>query len=239
MEKKNPYYIFSLGDSALTIDLGNRICTKLNHRVFAMQEWMLSHPFEGMKDVILGYSSLTILYDPFIIQKKSKITHSVFEYVKEQLEHAYSNTMDIIPPMSDQVEMPVCYDEQFGSDLSSIAHSKNLSIEEVIEIHLSRIYRVYMMGFLPGFAYMGEVDERIQVSRKHTPQAVVAGCVGIANGQTGIYPLDSPGGWQIVGRTPVKLFDANAEIPVRLKAGQSVRLRRISLAEFEELNANQ
>ena len=239
MEKAYPYEIFPLGDSALTLDLGNRICGKLNQKVLAMQDWILSHPFEGMKDVILGYSSLSVLYDPFLIQRKNKLNGTVFSFVKEKLVQAYSSTTNSVEENGERVDLPVCYDGILGRDLPYVAESRQLSTEEVINIHLSREYRVYMMGFLPGFAYMGEVDERIQVGRKQKPVGVVAGSVGIASGQTGIYPLDSPGGWQIIGRTPLKLFEAKADHPVKLKAGQMVRFRRISLSEFEQLKATQ
>jgi len=239
MEKANPYEIFPLGDAALTIDLGNYISSKLNQKVLAMQDWLSTHPFEGMKELILGYSSLSVVYDPFLIQKKHKLNTSVSDFVKEKLEEAYSNTMDAMEEDGEQIVLPVCYDGDLGHDLAFIAESKNLSVEEVIEIHLSKPYRVYMMGFLPGFAYMGEVDERIQVSRKQKPENVVAGSVGIANGQTGIYPLDSPGGWQIIGRTPVKLFDSMADRPVVLKAGQLIRFQRINLTEYERLKPTQ
>ena len=235
MEQTSPYEIFPISDSAITIDLGNRICSDLNQKVIAMQDCFLQQPFEGLKDVILGYSSLTLLYDPFLVQKKNKISTSSFQFVKEKLESTFIKTIDAVSGNGEQIELPVCYDGEFGRDLSFISEANHLSIEEIIELHVSRVYRVYMMGFLPGFAYMGKIDERIQVPRKQKPVNVLAGSVGITGGQTGIYPLDSPGGWQIIGRTPVKLFEPKAERPVILKAGQQVRFRRIGISEFEQL----
>jgi inhibitor of KinA len=138
-----------------------------------------------------------------------------------------------------EIHLPVCYDEIFAPDLRQIANNRNIDAEDVINIHLSRVYRVYMMGFLPGFAYMGDVDERIQLPRKPQPETVVAGSVGIANAQTGIYPLDSPGGWQIIGRTPVRLFNPQAVQPVKLKAGEFIRFHRITTSEFEEISNSQ
>jgi inhibitor of KinA len=239
MEKTHPYEIFPLGDSALTIDLGNRISSQLNQKVLGMQHWFANHPFEGMKDLVLGYSSLSVLYDPFLVQKKNKFSGTASAFIREKLEEAYLKSADVAGENGEEINLPVCYDGGFGCDLAQIAESKNLTVGEIIDIHLSRVYRVYMMGFLPGFAYMGEVDRRIQVSRKQKPVGVAAGSVGIANGQTGIYPLDSPGGWQIIGRTPIKLFEANADLPVKLKAGQSIRFRRITLSEFEQIIAAQ
>ena len=239
MKKLRAYEIFPLGDAALTIDLGNRISSDLNRKVLAMQDWIVKHPFEGMKDVVLGYSSLSVIYDPFLIQKKLKANGMASAFVQEKLEEAFLHTIDAVDENGELIELPVCYDGEFGRDLPFIAKSKNLSVEEVISIHLLREYRVYMMGFLPGFAYMGEVDERIQVSRKQKPESVNAGSVGIASGQTGIYPVDSPGGWQIIGRTPVKLFEASADHPVKLKAGQVVRFYRVNLSDFEQIKATQ
>ena len=239
MEPDLSYEIFPLGDSAVTIDLGNRICGKLNNKVLAMQQWLISHPFEWIKDIILGYSSVSILYDPIIIHKKHKLKTTAFEFVKTTLEKAYEDSSISAVQQCEEAEIPVCYEESFGTDLPFIATAKQLSVEEVINIHLSQTYRVYMMGFLPGFPYMGEVDKRIQVPRKQKPETVQAGSVGIAGGQTGIYPLDSPGGWQIVGRTPVHLFQPNETTPVKLRAGQSVKFYRVSLTEFDQLAFHQ
>ena len=239
MEQTSPYQIFPIGDSAMTIDLGNRICCGLNQKVIAMRDWFLQNPFEGLKDIILGYSSLTLLYDPFLVQKKNKISTTVFAFVKERLESVFAKTMDVVNANGEQIELPICYDRAFGLDLDFISQTNHLSIEDVIELHLSRVYRVYMMGFLPGFAYMGEIDERIQVPRKQKPVNVLAGSVGVTGGQTGIYPLDSPGGWQIIGRTPVKLFEPTEECPVKLKAGQQVRFKRITVSEFEQLYSSE
>jgi inhibitor of KinA len=235
MEPDLSYEIFPLGDSAVTIDLGNRICGTLNNKVLAMQQWLTSHPCEWIRDIILGYSSISILYDPIIIHKKYKLKTTALDFVKTTLEKAYKASPISNAQPREEVDLPVCYDESFGTDLSFIAKSKQLSIEEVINIHLSQVYRVYMMGFLPGFPYMGEVDKRIQVPRKQKPEPVHAGSVGIAAGQTGIYPLESPGGWQIIGRTPIDLFQPNETSPVRLRAGQSVRFYQVSLTEFDQL----
>ena len=132
----------------------------------------------------------------------------------------------------DLVRIPVCYDDEFAIDLRWIAEQKNLTREEIVHLHSSRQYRVYMLGFLPGFPYMGEVNEKIVVRRKPEPKQILAGSVGIAGKQTGIYPLNSPGGWQIIGRTPRKLFDQDALLPVSLNAGDQVEFYPISKEEF-------
>jgi len=132
--------------------------------------------------------------------------------------------------------IPVCYD---GEDLQEISRLKNLDVQAIVEIHTSRVYAVFMIGFLPGFAYLGTVDERIAVPRHTKPRTKVsAGSVGIAGVQTGVYPMDSPGGWQIIGRTPVAMFNPAASTPSLLRHGDSVRFYPISSDQFEELRGH-
>ena len=135
------------------------------------------------------------------------------------------------------ISIPVCYEGTFALDLSLLAHQKNLTVEEVIQIHTKTTYQVYMIGFLPGFAYMGKVDEQIQISRKEKPRTfVAAGSVGIAGEQTGIYPVDSPGGWQVIGKTPIKMFDIAQTNPCYLRPGDEVRFIPITLTEFQQIS---
>jgi len=131
------------------------------------------------------------------------------------------------------VKIPVCYDTFFAPDLESLAESKGMSSGELVQLHLSKPYRVYMLGFLPGFAYLGQVDDKLATPRKPQPVEVAAGSIGIAGYQTGIYPMVSPGGWHIIGRTPVHLFDTDKENPALLKPGDSVQFVSITLHEFE------
>jgi inhibitor of KinA len=139
---------------------------------------------------------------------------------------------------SRQIEIPVCYYPSLAPDLQSLADEKNLQVEEVIQLHTSRTYRVYMIGFLPGFAYMGKVDEHISMPRKTNPRTLVAeGSVGIAGEQTGIYPLDSPGGWNIIGQTPLRLFDAQKDELVLLRTGDSIKFFPIRLKEFLQMKS--
>jgi inhibitor of KinA len=131
----------------------------------------------------------------------------------------------------------VCYDERFGIDLENIVSKNKISIEEIIKIHTEETYLVYCLGFLPGFAYMGKVNTAIQIARHATPRKeVFAGSVGIAGMQTGIYPMNSPGGWQIIGRTPLKIFDKDPAILGKLSAGNRIQFYPIAFAEFEKLN---
>jgi KipI family sensor histidine kinase inhibitor len=138
------------------------------------------------------------------------------------------------------IEVPVCYDEIFGIDLISMSTKLSLSITEIIKIHTENIYQVYCLGFMPGFAYMGDVNIKIQTARHAQPRKnVSAGSVGIAGAQTGIYPMPSPGGWQIIGRTPLKIFDKDPAILSKFKMGDAVKFYPITRTEFESLNENE
>ena len=227
------YRIFPLGDSAVTIDFGNTISDSINKEVIARFNQLQEISLAGVIEMIPAYSSLTIYYDVLAMKKKISNNVTVFEWMKKQLEEnlklpAHENII-----AEKIVRIPVCYESEFSPDMEQLAAAKKLTVDEVIQIHTSCNYKVYMLGFLPGFAYMGEVDEKVAMPRKPQPQNVVAGSVGIAGKQTGIYPLASPGGWQIIGRTPLKLFDAEREEPVLLKAGDKVKFYSISKDEFK------
>lgn len=231
-----PYKIFPLGDAAACIDLGNRIDAGLNRKVIAMNNWLRRNPFEGLKDTVIAYSSLSIYYDPINLRNKNKSVSTAFEFVRQNLETAYQESVAIEENNNDIIRIPVCYSNDFGIDMEFLVKEKNISREEIIHLHTSKIYRVYMIGFLPGFSYLGQIDEKLMMPRKLKPVPVAAGNVGIAGSQTGIYPLDTPGGWQIIGRTPLKLFEANAACPVVLGIGNQVQFYEISKEEFEKIN---
>ena len=231
----NPFQIFPLGDSAATIDLGNAISKSLNAKARSMQQWMEDHPLDAVRDMITGYSSLSVLYDPVEVKKKYAPKGTAFEFIRERLIEAWNQSGDHPPRKNpDTIRIPVCYDEEFAPDLELVAREKGISKEEVIQLHSERVYYIYMIGFLPGFSYMAEIDDRLVISRKANPVTVAAGSVGIAGRQTGIYPLLCPGGWQIIGRTPLKLFDAHSMEPVKLKAGDEVRFYPIGKNEFRD-----
>jgi inhibitor of KinA len=217
--------IYSLGDSALTLDLGNCIDEQLNTRALAIYDWLGAHRFEGIIDRIVAYSSVSVFYDPTLTYDRTAIS--------EWLSEAWLQTA-AAPPRSGgrDIRIPVCYEGGYAPDLEAVARGKGLSTGEVIELHCSTPYRIYMIGFLPGFPYMGKIDPRLEISRKTRPAPVIAGGVGIAGLQTGIYPLNSPGGWQIIGRTPLRLFDRNADPPSLLLTGDRVRFYPVSTADF-------
>jgi inhibitor of KinA len=235
MSKKlnRDFKIFCLGDSAATIDLGNSINETLNLKIIAMQQWLSLHAFDGMKDLVVAYGSLSVIYDTLIVKKKYAGSSTAFEFVKLKLEEAWEQSVVKENFDKDAIKIPVCYDDNFAPDINFLSSENKLTKEEIIQIHISKTYRVYMIGFLPGFSYMGEVDERLIIPRKNEPIPVVAGSVGIAGSQTGIYPVNSPGGWQIIGRTPVKLFDAFSEPHVKISIGDHVQFYQITKNEFD------
>lgn len=230
MNYESAYRIFPLGDSAVTIDFGNIIDESVNKKIISLFHYLQKKPVEGIIDVVPAYSSVTVYYDVLNIKKKHPLV-SAYDSMKKNLEEILIYDMPGNPAESRHIRIPVCYD---GDDLEYVSKEKNISAGEIIQIHSSPVYLVYLLGFLPGFAYMGQVDERIAIPRKQQPRLrVEAGSVGIAGRQTGIYPLGSPGGWQIIGRTPLKLFDAVKENPTLLQAGDTVQFYPISSHEFE------
>jgi inhibitor of KinA len=229
------YRIFPLGDTGLTVDFGNRIDEEINRLVIGWFDHLRESPLPGMTEVVPAYSSFTIYYDIIAAKKKAAEGQTGFDLIKAALEQrlTHSSKQEAVPERL--VRIPVCYKDEFAPDLPYLANEKKLAVEEVIRIHTQQKYKLYMLGFLPGFSYMGEVDEKIAMPRKPQPQLVEAGGVGIAGRQTGIYPLQSPGGWQIIGRTPLKLFDPYADEPCLLRAGDRVEFYSISKKDFFEI----
>lgn len=228
------YRIFPLGDSALTVEFGNEISVELNDRALLLAQIFALKNFEGFIETVPAYSSLSIFYDVVKVRKNYPEFQTAYEKVKDFTESLIKDLKkNTLKPAHCRIEIPVCFEADFSPDLEFVGSLQNLSIQEVIQIFLSRTYRVFMLGFLPGFSYMGEVDERIAAPRKQTPRLdVQSGSVGIAGKQTGIYSLESPGGWQIIGRTPIKLFTPDAAKPALLSAGDSVEFYEISRQDY-------
>ncbi len=225
--------LFSLGDTAVTLELGPAISETLNDKVLSVNHWLQTNPFEGMVEIIAAYNSLTVYYDPYVVMKKYKPGTSIFCWVKEKLLTAVEQSPSSLNYTGIIHRIPVCYHPEFGIDLAQLAFEKQVSIQQIIEWHTSTIYRVYMMGFMPGFPYLGEVIQSLATPRKLKPMIVEAGSVGIAGNQTGVYPFNSPGGWNIVGRTPRSLFDRHKNPPVWIKAGDKVQFFQIGKERWE------
>lgn len=230
-----PYRFFSLGDSAITVDFGNCIDETINNEVIRRFNQLQQDPIPGMIEAIPAYSSLTIHYDVLALKNKSTAGSTIFEWVKDQLLEKLRQPIEQTEVKERLIKIPVCYENEFALDIKQLAAIKNISVEEVIQLHTAKSYKIFMLGFLPGFSYMGEVDERIAVPRKPQPVNIVGGSVGIAGKQTGIYPIASPGGWQIIGQTPLKLFDVEKDESTLFRAGDRVQFYSIGKKEFEEI----
>ena len=214
------------GDSALLVQLPDRIDPDVNAWCIALGRSIERQLGNAIRDVVVGYCSVTAYFDPLS-------TDPV--WLEEGIRSLAGGLGELASAAAGGfVEVPVCYGGEFGPDLPDVARFGNCSDEEVIAIHSSSTYRVYMVGFVPGFAYLAEVDRRIAAPRRAVPRmAVPAGSVAIAGGQTGVYPSATPGGWNIIGRTPVKPYDPSRREPFLLKAGDRVRFRPIGPADFD------
>lgn len=213
------------GDGAVSVEFGRCIDPGLNRKVQQLFSQLKSLVPAGLVDLIPSYRSLLIQYDPLILAA---------EDLRALVLSALAEGKDAEFQEGPLVEIPVCYGGIFGPDLLEVAACLNLDPEEVIYIHSSTVYHIYMIGFTPGFPFLGGLDRRLHIPRKKTPRArVPSGSVGLAGEQTGIYSLDSPGGWQLIGRTPIQLFDPRRPQPIYLQAGQRVRFRPIGSEEFE------
>lgn len=225
------YTLYPVGDSCLTMTVGNNINEILNEKVIAIQNWINSHSFKGLQDVVIAYNSISLLYDPVIVKAVYKPSCLVSSFVGGKLAEAFEQSVAAASEGT-VTRIPVCYDDEYGPDLQVITDLKQINKEEVVRLHTAQAYRIYMIGFLPGFPYLATVPDMIASPRKKQPVQVAAGGVGIAGMQTGIYPVASPGGWQIIGRTPVKVFNTMAKHPFLLKAGNYVQFYAITKEEF-------
>lgn len=226
-----------MGDAAITVEFGDHISESLNNRVLSLAGWLEQHAFAGLRDIVVAYSSLTVYYDPVMVWKKSEPVPG-HHWVRKYLEGALSAANEPSGISSSLHRIPVCYEDCFATDLNEVAASLNLTTEQVIALHGSKQYRVFMIGFLPGFPYLGELPAELFTVRKQQPSPVAAGSVAIAGKQTGIYTLESPGGWNIIGRTPQRLFMPDKNPPVDIRHGDRVEFYRIGLKEFEELSTH-
>jgi inhibitor of KinA len=225
--------VFPLGDSALTIDFGNRMDEAVNRKVLALFRSLQERPLKGVIEAVPAYSSITLYYDMVSAVKLHPGSKTAFEIMAEKMEQRLQEPITEDNSVSTLLKIPVCYQGKYGLDIEQLAATRNILPEDVIRIHTAKTYTVYMLGFLPGFSYMGNVDDDIAMPRRTNPRPrVEAGSVGIAGHQTGIYPLASPGGWQIIGRTPAKLFDSEKKELTLLKPGDRVQFYSISTDEF-------
>ncbi len=219
--------IVAAGDSSLLIEFEQKIDPEINRKITSIVQLIGDQQIEGIMDMIPTYCALLINYDPRIIT-----------YEKLRARMAELAKMDVKSGAQRKrvYEIPVCYGGEFGPDLENIANLAGMTVQEVIDIHTSADYLIYMLGFLPGFCYLGGLDERIHTPRLANPRVKIpAGSVGIGGASTGIYPMDSPGGWQLMGLTPVKTYDPDRETPILLHAGDYIRFVPIDRAEYDRI----
>ena len=226
--KESLCQILPLGDAACTVEFGRRIDPAVNDRILAFADAVRAQRWPGVLDVVPSYCSVTIHTDPLVVD--------VTALSDRVLTLSRTAFMEYRPPGRTHT-IPVLYGGKSGPDLPDVAAFANLSIEETIRLHASVSYRVYMLGFSPGFPYLGSVPATIAIPRLSTPRtSVPAGSVGIAENQTGIYPTATPGGWRLVGRTPVSLYRPHAAVPFLINPGDTVRFLPIGWEEFLRLS---
>jgi KipI family sensor histidine kinase inhibitor len=212
------------GDSAVIVEFAARIDAAVNAQAVALAESVRAAALPGVRDVVSTFCAVAVYFDPL---------RTDVDALADRLDREAAWKAPEPTPTEDPIHIPVCYGGAFGPDLADVARFAGMSEAEVIDLHSGRIYRVFMLGFVPGFAYLGTVDPRIAAPRRATPRVrVPPGSVGIAGIQTGIYPSESPGGWQLVGRTSVKPFDLGRSQPFLLKPGNAVRFHRIEPEDF-------
>ncbi|MBF4695248.1 5-oxoprolinase subunit PxpB [Fusibacter ferrireducens] len=224
---KPVYKIKPCGDCALSVIFENEISEEVNNHVASLKKSVESKKLKGFQSCIPTYCALLIRYSPL---------ESTYGEWSRHIEHLLEERCEVSDDKAMVYVIPVYYGGEFGPDLDHVASQNQLEASKVIEIHTSNIYRIYMLGFTPGFPYLGGMDERIATPRLTQPRTKIeAGSVGIAGKQTGIYPIDSPGGWQIIGRTPVRLFDIESDPPMLLEAGNYIQFKEIDLKTFKSI----
>lgn len=216
--------ILPLGEYAVVVEFGETISEELNRRAIVLAEKLTANPFPGFIEAVPAYASTAVFYDVLAARRAPGAFQNASDAVSAFLSSAITDLSVTYEAKRPTFEITAAFDSANGPDLDLVSNESGLTKDTVIEVFTSTTYRVYMIGFLPGFAYMGDVDNRIQMPRKQQPrQLVPKGSIGIAGPQTGIYPLDSPGGWQIIGRTEIACFTPDSATPSLLHPGDIVR----------------
>ena len=216
------------GDAALVVEFEDRIDQAINARAVALADALDAEQMPGIRDVVPTHRSVAVYFDPLKTDQRA---------LGRKIEDLVQRPAQVTMQRRDPIRIPVCYGGDYGPDLPRVAAFAGLSEAAVVDLHANTAYRVLMLGFMPGFAYMGLVDSRIAAPRLDTPRTrVPSGSVGIAGVQTGIYPRETPGGWQLIGRTPVRPFDLSRPDPFLFQSGDEVRFFPVAQREFDELD---
>ena len=219
------------GDTSVTVEFGNEISTEINAKIRAFNIALQQSKIPGIVETVPTYRSLAVHYDPEVI---------LYGPLVKKLKGLMGQLDSIRIPPSDVLEIPVLYGGEEGPDIEFVAEHNGKTVQEVIDIHTSTEYLIYMLGFTPGFTYLGGMSEEIATPRLTTPRVLIpGGSVGIAGSQTGVYPIDSPGGWQLIGLTPVRMYDPDRAEPILPKAGEYIKFYSITKAEFDEIAAQE
>lgn len=222
--------IVPAGDGALRVVFEDKIDPSINQLVNSLDKKLTELSIPGVTETIPAFRVLTVLYDP-------EITDLIT--LSKTIRQLLSDENEMKSREKRVVHIPVCYDKSFGPDLEELSRHSGLSIEEIIAVHSGRDYLIYMMGFLPGFAYLGGLDPSLHMPRLDTPRtSIEAGAVGIAGSQTGMYPMASPGGWRLIGSTPMKLFDPKRDTPFLYETGDYIRFEPVSREDYDQIKAD-
>lgn len=215
------------GDCAVCVEFGNEISPEINRKIRAFKIAVEKEQIEGIVEMVPTYRSLLVVYKPEVIG---------FGALTEKFEALMGSMGSIQIPPPTVIEIPVFYGGEMGPDLETVADHNHKTPEEVVKVHTSGEYLIYMLGFIAGFPYLGGMSKEIAAPRLSSPRVKIeGGSVGIAGEQTGVYPVASPGGWQLIGRTPLKLYDADREKPVLLEAGQYIKFRSVTEEEYKTI----
>ena len=214
--------IEAVGDRCLLIGLGDTVDPQTSQRVFALVARLKEQPIAGVRDIVPAFTTVALHYQP------EQLGETPFETLRALVLERMAQPFESTEQAGRTIDVPVCYGGEFGPDLEDIAAQRGLSVEQVIELHQQSPHRVYMLGFAPGFPFIGGLNAALVMPRRASPRTrIPPGSVGIARDQSCIYPLETPGGWNLIGRTPVRLFDPAAQPPCLLAPGDCVRFVRI------------
>ena len=218
---------FPAGDHAMVVEFGSIIAENINQKVHALAGWIEEKQIEGVVELLPTFRSLMIYYDCHVVS---------FEQLKRKVSEFDDTKVSAGAEKKKITKVPCCYGARFGSDLHDMEKILGIDKDEIIRIHSSVCYKIYMLGFLPGFVYLGGLDKRIEVPRLSSPRVKInPGSVGIGGNQTGVYPVASPGGWRLIGGTPLDFYDPDREKPILCNAGEYIRFVPIHIDEYYDI----